>query len=420
MTGVRAQSSALDPLSVLVVHNKYQQAGGEDTVFELEAKLLESKGHPITRLIFDNATIPDRMSAVRSARLAFATVWSMQAAQQIREAVRTTKADIVHFHNTFPLISPAAYSVCKSEGAAVVQTLHNYRLMCPSALFFRDGHMCEDCLGHRTAWPSVVHACYRNSRSQTAVIAAMLATHRTVHTWQRHVDRYIALTEFSRQKFIEGSLPGDKIAVKPNFVNQDHGVGEHSGGYVLFAGRLAEEKGIRTLLQAWSRYQGSVNLKIVGDGPLSQEVREVAQQGVGVEWLGRQPREQVLALMKDAMVLLFPSLWYECFPMVIVEAYATGLPVIASNIGNMPSLIDHKRTGLLFESNDPADLRAKVEWAAQHRDVVSEMSIAARQEFETKYTAERNYQMMIDIYRQAQAVARGETVDTFQPHIIQQ
>jgi glycosyltransferase involved in cell wall biosynthesis len=212
---------------------------------------------------------------------------------------------------------------------------------------------------------------------------------------------YIALTEFARQRFVAGGLPAEKFVVKPNFAQPDPGMGEGKGDYLLFVGRLSQEKGLDTLLQAWGQLRNKVRLKIVGDGPLASKVAGVASQSQWVEWEGRQPKSQVLALMKNARALIFPSIWYEGFPMVIVEAYAVGLPVIASELGSMASLIDPSRTGLHFRAGDSRDLVDQVEYVVAHPARISGMRREARAEFESKYTAERNYGMLSEIYQTA-------------------
>ena len=390
------------------MHNHYQQPGGEDQVFAAEGDLLEAHGHRVLRYTVHN----DRASGMSKPALAKATVWNGTAYQELRALIRRERPQVAHFHNTFPLISPAGYYAARAEGVPVVQTLHNYRLLCPNALFFREGRACEDCLGKTLPWPGVVHACYRGSRPTSGAVATMLTAHRASGTWTRAVDAYVALTEFARQKFVQGGLPTDKVVVKPNFVGSDPGAGEGAGGYALFVGRLSKEKGVRTLLAAWQRLRGKVPLKVVGDGPVAPEVAKAAEQLRGVEWLGRQPIDRVIALMKDAQSLVFPSVWYEGFPMVIAEAYAVGLPVIASDLGSMSSLIDHGRTGLRFRPGDPQDLAAQVEWASEHPAELERMRRGARAEFEAKYDAGRNYQMLLEIYRtvvdRVGAQARGQ------------
>ncbi len=381
-------------MKVLLVHNYYQQPGGEDQVFATEAALLEAHGHCVVRYTVHN----NQVAEMNLLPLVQATVWNKAVYRELRALIGRERPQVAHFHNTFPLISPAAYYAAKAEGVPVVQTLHNYRLLCPNGIFFRDGHVCEDCLGKAVPWPGVVHACYRGSRAGTGVVAAMLTLQQVLKIPTEVVNLYIALTEFAREKFIQGSLPAEKIVVKPNFVHPDPGLGEGLGGYGLFVGRLSPEKGIETLLAAWERLGNKVPLKIVGDGPLALQVAEAAQQMPGVEWLGHLPKTQVLALMKDALVLLFPSLWYEGFPMVLVEAYAVGLPVVASELGSMSSLIAPGRTGLHFHPGNPEDLAAQVEWFLTHPAGLTQMRREVRAEFEAKYTVEQNYQMLMEIY----------------------
>jgi glycosyltransferase involved in cell wall biosynthesis len=382
-------------MRVLLVHNYYQQAGGEEQVFMAEGALLEAHGHRVVRYTSQN----DRVTGMSRAALAKNTVWNQTTYRDLRTLIRKERPQVAHFHNTFPLISPAAYYAARAEGVPTVQTLHNYRLLCPNALFFREGRPCEDCVGQAVPWPGVIHACYRGSHLSSAGVAAMLTAHRAMGTWVRAVGAYITLTEYTRRKFIQGGLPAEKIVVKPNFVYPDPGPGAGRGMYALFVGRLSREKGVDTLLSAWSTLKEKIPLRIVGDGPLGPKVAAAAQRFTEVEWLGRQTRNQVLTSMKEARVLIFPSVWYEGFPTVIAEAYAAGLPVIASNLGNMSTLIDHGRTGLHFHPDDPKDLAARVEWASSHPAQLDRMREEARAEYEAKYTAKRNYELLGAIYQ---------------------
>ena len=381
-------------MKCLLVHNSYQQAGGEDRVFEAEAALLESFGHDVVRFTMHN----DQVNELGRMELARATIWNRSSYREIHAILRRERPEIFHAHNTFPLISPAVYHAARVEGVPVVQTLHNYRLVCPNALLFREEHVCEECLLARSPIPGVIHACYRNSRAATGVVAAMLTVHRALGTWTRLVDVFIALSEFSREKYIKGGLPAGKIVVKPNFIHPDPGEREAAGSYALFVGRLTLDKGVRALLAAWERVGNKIPLKIVGDGPLAEEVREAAERLVGVEWLGSQPRESVLALMKHAVFLVIPSLWYEAFGVVIAEAYGVGLPVIASNLGSMSMLIRPGYTGLHFRPGDAADLAAQVEWAIAHPAEMEVMGTHARHEYETLYAADRNYDLLLQVY----------------------
>jgi len=414
---------------ILKVHNLYQQPGGEDSSAEFEARILASAGHQVIGYARDNDEIA-AYGLMDKATLVPRTVWAWDSYREIRALLSAEKPDVAHFHNTFPLISPAAYYACREAGVPVVQTLHNYRLLCPAATLQNDGRVCEECLGG-SPWRGVLHACYRDSRAATAATALMLSVHRWLGTWSKLVDCYIALTEFARRKFIEGGLPAEKIVVKPNFVypdpmarNQPSAIsGQHSATgnpqssipnpesripnpesrprYALFVGRLSEEKGLRTLVAAWKRLGNRLPLRVVGDGPLRAELEaRVGQRGLsGVTFHGHLTPDHLTPVMKSARFLVFPSEGYETFGRVAVEAFACGVPVIASRLGAMQEIVEDGRTGLHFTPGDADDLAAKVEWAWTHPTEMQEMGRAARAEYEFKYTAERNYRMLMDIYR---------------------
>ncbi len=385
-------------MRILRVHNRYQQRGGEDAVFEAEVALLQTYGDDVQIIDLSNDTIDTSRSPITTASLAIGTVWSKQGRRLVADAVARFEPDIVHFDNTFPLISPAAYAVARRHGAAVVQTLHNFRLLCPAATLYRDGAVCEDCLG-KAPVPGIVHGCYRQSRAQTGVVAAMLVSHRTRRTWSRDVDRYITLTEFARGKFVEGGLPADRLQVKPNFVDTMAPTLTERGDHLLYVGRLAEEKGIQTLLAAQTLHQRPV--RVAGSGPLSGQLGTDPASDGTLTWLGLLGRDQVRMEMTRAQALIFPSEWYEGFPVTIAEAFASGLPVIASRLGSMAELVDDGVTGLLFTPGDAHDLAAKIEWASMHPGELGRMGENARRVYEAKYTPERNYEMLMDVYRQA-------------------
>ena len=339
-------------MKVVVVHNFYQQPGGEDQVFADETALLESHGHTVIRHTLHNDAI-DGMSKLT---VAGKTIWNGAARAQLHDLVNRERPRIVHFHNTFPLFSPSVYSAARSAGAAVVQTLHNYRLICPDAQFFRDGRPCEDCLGKLIPWPAVVHRCYRGSLDASAVAAGMLAIHKLRGTYQHEIDAYIVLSEFARTKFIAAGMPPRKLMIKPNFVGPDPGVIPDSGagGYVLFVGRLSRSKGIDTLLEAWKHLKPPIDLKIAGDGELADTVCAAVAKDSRIEFLGRRPLREIYDLMANAAVLVFPSVWYECLPKTIIESLAVGTPVIASRLGSMTELIADGRTGTHFIAADDA------------------------------------------------------------------
>lgn len=389
------------PPGVLLVHNYYQQPGGEDQAFAAEAALLEDHGHRVLRYTTHNERIAD----ISTLALVAATLWNRASARALQDLVRRERPKVVHFHNTFPLVSPAAYAAAYAEGVAVVQTLHNYRLLCPNALFFRGGQVCEDCLRKSIPWPGVLHACYRGSRAASGTVAAMLILHRALGTWVKRVDRYIALTEFSKSKFVAGGLPADKIAVKPNFLEPDPGMKPDKGDFFLFVGRLDGNKGVETLLGAWKEGRLAAPLHVVGDGALATRVVRAAAEHPQIRYLGRLDRSAVLQEMHAAYALVIPSLLYENFPVAIVEAFACGLPVIASRLGAMAEIVEDRRTGLLFTAGDPQDLAAKIRWAWAHPAAMARMGKQARDEYERKYTGARNYEQLMVIYEQAMALA---------------
>jgi glycosyltransferase involved in cell wall biosynthesis len=386
-------------MNILSVHSRYQFRGGEEECRDAEAVLLREMGHQVDLYEEDNSLIKQ----INPFSIAVKTIWSKDAYQTIQQHLKTRSYDIVHVHNFFPMLSPSVYYAAEAAGIPVVQTLHNYRLLCPNGLFFRDNRICEDCLGKSIPWPSVLHACYRGDHAATTVTAAMLAVHRALRTWQTKVNIYIALTEFARLKFIEGGLPAEKIVVKSNFISPDPVVGNGSGSYALYVGRLSIEKGLNTLLSAWENLQGKMPLKIVGDGPLAGQIAEAVAKLPQVEWLGQKSLSEVYALMGDATVVIFPSSWYETFGRIIIESFAKGTPVIVVDSGAAAELVEHGRTGLHFRSGNPEDLAAKIHWVLSHPAEIAQMRCEARTEFKAKYTGSINYRKLMDIYALAKA-----------------
>ena len=393
-------------MRILLVHARYLQPGGEDVAFEAEYRLLRRMGHQVVAWVDHNR----RLLTMTPWRAAVTAIWSREAVARLRTLIRRHRPQVVHVHNTFPVLSPAVYTAAREAGIPVVQTLHNYRLLCPAGVLMRQGRVCEACLGKRVPWPGVLHGCWRGSRLQTAVAAAMLSFHHLRGTWQADVDVYIALTEFARGKFIQGGLPAEKVAVKPNFLDPDPGPGTHEGGFALFVGRLTEEKGLPTLLAGWTRLP-HIPLHIVGDGPLRPWLQARLQDPKlqHVRLLGPRPREEVLRLMQETRVLVFPSTWYEGFPMVLVEALATGLPVVASDLGAMPEILGE--AGLLFPPGQPEALAERVARLWARPDVQREMQQQARSRYLAHYTAQPNYERLMSIYHQTTTDQRPTTID---------
>jgi glycosyltransferase involved in cell wall biosynthesis len=398
MRAIMDESDRMSLPRVMMVHNAYQQAGGEDGVVAAELKLLRDRGHEVIELRRDNLEI----QTMAAPRVAADTLWSASAHAQALEMLRTHRPDIVHVHNTFPLISPSLYWACAKAGVPVVQTLHNFRLACPQAMFLRDGKVCESCLG-KMPWPALWHGCYRGSRVQTAVMFGMLAVHRAAGTYENKVSRYIALSEFGRNKFIEAGLPSQRIVVKPNFVvgaTTSH-TADRRG--MLFVGRLSAEKGIAVLGEAWRACSGT-DLRVAGVG----EADGSLQASEGIDMLGKQTAAQVQREMMAATALVLPSICFENFPLTLVEAFSCGLPVIASRIGALAELVEHGVTGLLFTPGDAADLARTVQWAAAHPQEMATMGRNARALYERRYTPEVNHRQLLNIYRAAIAEVQME------------
>lgn len=388
-------------MKVLIIHNEYRYPGGEEVVVAQERVLLERAGHEVITYRRTNWET-DSEVGLRQLGLIKKIVWAKDSRGEVVRLLERENPQLVHIHNTFMVISPSVYSACREFGVPVVQTLHNFRLFCPAAFYFREGKVCEDCREH-SLWRGVWHACYRDSRSTTAAVALMLKYHHLSNTYNQSVEAYIALTGFARARFIAAGLPAEKLTVKPNFMSPDPGMPTASRDYAMFAGRLSPEKGVATLLSAWAKLRTRVPLVIAGDGPELEGLQaQAAQLGLAdVKFAGRLSREQTLATMKGARFLLFPSLWYENFPMTIVESFACGTPVIASRLGAMEEIVEDGRVGLNFTLGEPEDLAAKVDWAWNHPNECRRMSEEARREYETRYTAERNYGMLMEIYETA-------------------
>jgi glycosyltransferase involved in cell wall biosynthesis len=389
-------------MKILLVHNYYQHRGGEDVVFEQERDLLRREGHEVAEYRRSNDEL-HQLTLLGKVATAKTTVWASDSHRDLSTLLKRAKYDLVHVHNTFVQISPSIYWACREARVPVVQTLHNYRLFCPSANFVRESHVCRECV-ERGVWRAVRHGCFHASRPATATVALMLLIHRWCHTWTACVDRYIALSNFARDQFVSAGLPAEKIAIKPNFVDPDPGYRTETRDYAVYLGRLSEEKGVETLLTAFKRLHERVPLVIIGDGPLRAILQARADsEGLSASlqfrgWLGRQ---EAIALLKGARFLLMPSQCYETFGIAVAEAYACGVPVIASALGSIGEIVDNGHTGLCFRPGDSAELAEKIAWAWDHPEIMAAMGQAARARYEAQYTAARNYTMLMDIYRAA-------------------
>jgi glycosyltransferase involved in cell wall biosynthesis len=379
---------------VLQVHTRYRQAGGEDEVVAAERGLLEQAGVSVSQVLFDNPAVGGNpLSALASGVQA---VWSRSAARRVADAIEANGSQVVHVHNTFVAASPSIYGAAEACGVPVVQTLHNYRLVCPAATLYRSGQPCTDCVGRTIAWPAVLHSCYRGSRAQSAVVASTLAVGRARRTYSRRIGAYLALTAFQRDMLVRGGLPADRVQVVPNFLEPDPGVGGGPRRGFVFVGRLSEDKGVATLVNASARVPGWI--RVAGEGPLSSLVERAAAAG-DLEALGRLDKDAVFEQLRGAVAMVLPSVWFEGFPVSVLEAYATATPVIASGIGSLAEVVIDGVTGLLAKPGDAGGLAERLRWANDHPDQMSRMGSNARQEYETRYRGATHLADLLDTYR---------------------
>jgi len=385
-------------MKILQVHEAYQFFSGEDVVVEAEYEMLREAGEEVQQWIEYNDVL-NNMHLLQQVLIASSSIWSLTSYREAKQRLESFRPDVVHVHNTIPLISPAIYTASFKLHIPVVQTLHNFKTVCPGAFMYRAGKTCDDCLGKRFPYPALLHGCYRTNRLHTAVAVAGLVANRTIGSYHKHVSSYIALTQFAREKYIEGGLPAERIEVKPNFVDSGICCGNHNGDFALFAGKLEPFKGVLTLLKAWTQLEEHIPLKIVGRGPLETNLKSKMPQRV--ELLGSLPREEVIRLMQEAAVVIFPSEWYEGFPMTITEAFATGTAVIASRLAAMAEIVRDGDSGWHFRPGDWIDLAAKVAGAWANPSEMRRRGERARQQYEQMYCSEKNYDLLMDIYRKA-------------------
>ena len=396
-------------MKILLTHNYYGSASpsGENQVFEAEGKLLRQHGHEVSEYLrhSDDLRAKGMWGAVQGA---LSTPWNLFAAKAMRQTVTANRPDVVHVHNTFPLLSPAIFHAIGHRAVRVL-TLHNYRLFCPAAIPMREGKVCTECLDTRSSWPALRHGCYRHSRAATLPLALSVSLHRSLGTWAKEVDAFIALSDFQRELMIEAGLPAHKVHVKANFYPGSPTLAplECRAPYVVFAGRLSAEKGVATLLRAWRAWGSSApELRLVGDGDLRPELERLADN-LPVRFLGQVVGAAAQRQIAGARLLVLPSLCYEGFPMVVREAFAFGTPAAVSNIGPLPSIVRHGVSGVVFEPSNPESLLHEVRRVWETPGMLEQLGKGARTEFEGKYTEDANYAMLMNIYERAIAVSRG-------------
>lgn len=389
-------------MRILLLHNFYRSASpsGENQVFEMERALLEERGHRVQVLTrhSDEIALQGIRGAIKSGA---STPWNPFSVRKLRKRIAAFGPDVMHVHNTFPLISPAVFPA--AHGTARVLTLHNYRLFCAAAIPMRDGLVCTDCLDQRSVLPALCFGCYRGSRVATVALAASIALHRFRGTWNKDVEAFIALSEFQRKRFVDAGLPADRVHVKPNFYPGDPVMvhWRERADRVVFVGRLSAEKGVRTLLRAWAQWgERAPALRIVGDGELRGELEALARD-LPVEFVGQVSLEEARAEIGRARLLVLPSEWFETFGLVAIEGFARGTPAAVSNIGPLPGLVREPESGCVFEPGDAESLLHTVRSAWENPALLERWGRGARAAFEAKYTEDANYAMLMEIYEQA-------------------
>jgi glycosyltransferase involved in cell wall biosynthesis len=386
---------------VLVAHNRYLEAGGEDVVVASEVQLMRDLGWEVELYQTSNT----RIAELGQMRAGLRVSWSPEAAREVGERLEAGGHQLLHVHNWFPLLSPAIHWVATRRRIPVVQTLHNYRLTCLAASLARGGKRCTDCVGKRVFWPGVLHACYRSSLRASVALGGALALHRVLGTWRRKVSLFVALSEYSRRLFVLSGLPAERIVIKPNFVDRDHGPGGEKRRFALFAGRLTPGKGVLQLLAAWRGVE--LPLRVVGEGASAAEVRAAAQRSATIEWLGRVSREELFGLMGEAAFVVVPSLNAEGCPLVVLEAFSRGTPVIATSGGALEDVVIDGQNGRLVPSGDVDALAAAIRELAGDPEKARRLGRGARRAFETRYSPEINRRMLEAIYRRALAAPGG-------------
>jgi len=395
--------------TVLLVHNHYTSdaPSGENRVVEMESNLLRRHGIDVHHYFrhSDDLTSQGRWGTFKGG---LSAPWNPFASRAIRQKIKRCKPNLVHVHNTFPIISPSIFKAIGSQAARVL-TLHNYRLFCPAAIPMRDSHPCIDCIETHSVLPSLRHRCYRQSRLATLPVAASVALHRIAGTWVHDVDAFITFSEFQRELMVKAGLPSELVHIRPNFHADAQQIlcwGQRRPAAV-FAGRLSSEKGVESLIRAWLDWGSTApTLRVLGNGELFASLKRMAntRPDVPIDFLGRVTPEQARQEIASSRLLILPSICYEGFPVTIAEAFASGTPVAASDAGPLPSIVSAGKNGIIFSPNDPRSLLESVKTAWERKGFLEELGANARLSFDHDYSERVNYQKLMDIYGYARDV----------------
>ena len=390
-------------MKVLLIHNFYQFHGGEEESFLSEKKLLQNKNHKIITFVRDNKSIRNYMP-IKKVTFVVNTIFSFDTYRKLRKIVTEEKPDIAHAHNIFPLISPAVYYILKRYNIPIVQTVHNYRLLCLNGLFLtNNGKICEKCKKGNFFY-GILNKCYHKSYLQSFVMAITIFIHRIfLKTFSRKIDTFISPSKFLKEKLIEGKIPEEKIIVKPHFIECERIKPSYEfDNYAVYMGRLSKEKGLFTLVRAFKNIM-NITLKIVGDGPIRKDLENYIDREriKNVQFLGYINGDDRFDVLKKAMFMLFPSECYENMPYTILESFACGVPVVASRIGGLKELVIDGYNGLLFEPGNIEDLKQKIVNLLNSRELLLKMRYNARKTAEERFSEKKGYENLIEVYQKA-------------------
>lgn len=384
-------------MKILQVHNFYRTPGGECGVVKAEKKLLESHSHAVAQFSADSNTL-DEMTFFEKAAAYLQIPYNVRIARRLESFVSEFEPDIAHVHNVFPMLSPAVYAALKRHSIPVVQTIHNYRFLCPNGLFYVKGKVCEGCQ-EKSYFEAVMNRCMHGSIATSALYAGAIAWGWHGGTFHSCVDQYIALNAFAANKLAAGGVSKKKIRICGNFVSDFAEAPAKKQSYALYLGRLSAEKGLPTLLAA-ARLVPELPLKIAGTGPLEDDLRRVvAEPGMGhIQVIGHVAGEAKRCLIAEALCTVVPSEWYENFPLSVVESLALGTLVIASRIGGLPELVEHDHTGLLFPPGDTTALAECLSRMSRREPDLRGMASNALAMARERFSPQRHLDQLLDIY----------------------
>ena len=385
-------------MHILQIHNFYQIPGGEDRVVDSERRLLEANGHSVVRYTMHNNDIKG-YNLIKKIGFLAETVYSRRTLKEMNKLIDGERPDVAHIHNVFPVISPSVYYCLKRRRIPIVQSVHNYRFLCPNGLFYRNNAVCEKCKGGNT-FNCFFHKCYKDSFLLSGLYALTFWLHRKIRTFEKKIDRFIVLSCFAKDKFVKAGFPEEKIEVEENFLPQEEMSPDYNKkeDYAVFMGRVSKEKGLVTLLRVFRKIR-KLKLKIVGKGPLEDELQGyVAKNNIsGIEFLGYIPGDKRFGILQKARFNIVPSECYDNFPMSILESFSVGTPVIASKAGGLPEVVEDGKNGFLFEPGNAYDLTEKMEYASSNPDMALQMGKYAYKCAKEKYGPEKHYDRLMVI-----------------------